>query len=290
MDVYLTCLVAMDKTPASSKNESSSEQKQARRPSGEEGDGASGGGPDAGLDDRIDEEIKLPVLLNLALCALRLGTPSRAEKFCDFAVETGAGRRSAKAYFRRGTARALTGDYAAAASDLDRALELNDARLPAESGKDDDDDDAVAREAGSERAAILRERRKLDQLVRRAERSRRQQKRAMERLFGSGANDDATTRGRERAEGAGATGLYPEMRGPNRSPTRRNDDRCYAPDDRQLSWSQWYLRMIGRCAQKLLDIIGEDDDDDEEIVDVPMVDMPVDQFVPEEETRHKKDA
>ncbi|KAL9189912.1 hypothetical protein ACHAXT_009587 [Thalassiosira profunda] len=216
MDVYLTCLVAMD-----------------------------GQQSDASTDDQVDEEIKLPVLLNLALSALKLGMPSKAEQFCNYALETEAGQRSVKAYFRRGRVRMLMGHYVSAELDLDKALDLNAERADAD-GSD---------EAESERKTILREKQKLTRLINQAEKNQRQQKKAMEKLFQSEEMGDRVIQ----------TGLYPEKK--EVVPTRQED-----PDPLEehleLSCFQWYVRMIGRCAEKLLDIIGHEDEGD--VQDIPV--------------------
>ena len=100
-------------------------------------------------------------------------------------------------------------------------------------------------EAESERKAILREKQKLTHLINQAEKNQRQQKKAMEKLFQSEETDDPVRKG-----------LYPEKK---EVPTRQED-----PDPLEehleLSCFQWYIRMIGRCAEKLLDIIGHEDE------------------------------
>ena len=241
MDVYLTCLVAMDQNTGN-KNENAD---------------SDGGGsnsteqqPADDMAERIEKEIKLPVLLNLALSAMKLGLLSKADQFCSFALETESGRRSVKAHFRRGRVRMLMGHYVTAELDLEKADELNAEKL-VEGGEREDE------EVEKERDAIARERRKLSRLVGQASRNRKTQKRAMERLFqshvdaGGGALAIATE------------GLYHEKESP---PIEEYDESF-----QQLSCWQWYLHMVGRCAQKILDIIGEDEDDDDE------VEIPVDQ-------------
>ena len=213
MDVYLTCLVAMD-----------------------------GQHSDASTDDQIDAEIKLPVLLNLALSSLKLGMPSKAEQFCNYALETEAGQRSVKAHFRRGRVRMLMGHYVSAELDLDKALDLSAERADAD-GSD---------EVESERKAILREKQKLTRQINQAEKNQRQQKKAMEKLFQSeGANDRVIQ-----------TSLYPEKK---ELPTRQEDP---LEEHLELSCVQWYIRMIGRCAEKLLNIIGHEDEGD--VQDIPV--------------------
>ena len=256
MDVYLTCLVAMDQKAGNKEKENADSHDDQRylcddseNNSTEEQQSADESAA------RIDQEIKLPVLLNLALSAMKLGLLSKADQFCTFALEMESGRRSVKAHFRRGRVRMLMGHYVTAELDLERADELNAAKFAEGSGREDEG------EASDERDAIARERRKLARLVDQASRNEKAQKRAMERLFQSPADAGG-------GDPAIATeGLYHEKKAPptKHAPVNEYDESC-----QQLSCWQWYLQMVGRCAQKILDIIGEDDDDDQ-------VDIPVDQ-------------
>lgn len=243
MDVYLTCLVAMDQSSKENENHMKAVAEECEDPI-----------PTA----QIEEEIKLPVLLNLALCALKLGMLSKAEKFCNYAIEMDAGKRSVKANFRRGRARMLMGHYVSAELDLARALELND-----EAATNTTYD---LKEVQSEREAILREMEKLDRLVSQAEKNEETQKKAMERVFQSttNVNGDSSTK----TMTANDSGLYPEKDVPKKLLLEEEEE----SEDSHLSCFEWYVRMIGRCAQKLLDIIGEDEEvvQDEEV-------MPVDQ-------------
>mmetsp|Transcript_59744 Transcript_59744/g.88619 ORF Transcript_59744/g.88619 Transcript_59744/m.88619 type:complete len:524 (-) Transcript_59744:190-1761(-) len=140
MDVYITCLVGMDDK---SKDDSDENTK--------ENDGDS-------TDDALRErkrkelatvrEIKLPVLLNLSLCAIQLKMGKKAEQFCNFALEslpTDCQKKiektemenskdddvyvdditfASKAYFRRAKARIIMGKYISAKSDLELSLEM----------------------------------------------------------------------------------------------------------------------------------------------------------------------
>mmetsp|Transcript_30177 Transcript_30177/g.63942 ORF Transcript_30177/g.63942 Transcript_30177/m.63942 type:complete len:382 (-) Transcript_30177:142-1287(-) len=225
MDVYLTCLVAMDQSPTSADKKTS----------------ATSDDTDELLNMQIEKEIKLPVLLNLALSALKLGILSKAEEFCNFAMEMESGRQSVKAHFRRGRVRMLMGHYVSAELDLDNALELNTKVMS-------NADDCDLTEEENERAVILREKQKLSRLFQQADENRKHTKKAMEKLFKS----------EPAASNQEATGLYPEKKGPKLIPTVQIDHD--AVDEYQPTCFQWYMRMIGRCAQKLLDIIGEEED------------------------------
>jgi len=171
----------------------------------------------------------------------------------------------------------MMGEYEDAEEDLDRALELVDGKiLLLEDGKDDDGgcNDAKdlkdAKEAQSERAVILREKQKLNRLVHQAERNRRRQKKAMEKLFQSAEENNTPTPHAESDEGASS--LYPERKGakPQQIITSRDDDGDDETlgEDRRLSCFGWYMQMMGRCAQKILDIIGEDDEGGDYVADI----------------------
>lgn len=245
MDVYLTCLVAMD--------QSSKENENNMKAVGEEEC------EEPIQTAQIEEEIKLPVLLNLALCALKLGMLSKAEKFCNYAMEMDVGKRSVKANFRRGRARMLMGHYVSAELDLARALELNDEAATSD-----------LKEVQSEREAILREMEKLDRLVSQAEKNEETQKKAMERVFQSTSNNvnGVSSTANETANDSGS---YPEKDVPKKLLLEEEVEE-ESEEDSHLSCFEWYVRMIGRFAQKLLDVIGED----EEIVQDEGV-IPVDQ-------------
>ena len=245
MDVYLTCLVAMDQSPKENENNMKAvaeEEEECK---------------DSISTAQIEEEIKLPVLLNLALCALKLGMLSKAEKFCNYAIEMDVGKRSVKANFRRGRARMLMGHYVSAELDLARALELNDKAATTAT--------CDLKEVQSEREAILREMKKLERLVSQAEKNEETQKKAMERVFQSNSNNDNGVPSTKN-EMANDSGLYPEKDVPKKLLLDEEDE----SEDSHLSCFEWYVRMIGRCAQKLLDIIGEDEEvvQDEEVIPV----------------------
>ncbi|KAL3781692.1 hypothetical protein ACHAW5_011062 [Stephanodiscus triporus] len=254
MDVYLTCLVAVDRGGASPASSADDDNEIPR--------------------SRMEEEIQLPVLLNLALSAMKMGMLSKAEKFCNFAIdETACGKISPKAHFRRGRVRLLMGCYASAESDLDTALGL----LPLDNAGKIDGGGAPGRandaEVENERAVVLREKRRLHSLVWQEERNMKVQRRAMERLFGS--SSDREERGMrlstdgEEDESPGSLSIYPDKMGLVQLPRNKGIDEVIADDDderQQPTCFQWYRLMIGRCAQKLLDLIGDEEEDGEEDV------------------------
>ena len=289
MDVYLTCLVAMDTSTKPSSQSSSKEEQRQDVFLNEDADSLT---QSQSLKRQIESEIQLPVLLNLALCALKMGRYQKAEKFCNFAMDLEAGRTSAKAHFRRGKTRMLMGHYASAALDLDKALELN-AITAGRNGKGDGGDPTPSTDVESEREAILRGKQKLLRLVNEAEKNRRRQRKAMELVLGGGANRhdnldselsinassddndfqmmgsyDAPSKLATRSQERKASNirkdfsLYPEKKGPKKLSARNNScSNTNVDDNSQPTYFEWYLRMIGRCAQKLLDIIGDDNEE-----------------------------
>jgi tetratricopeptide (TPR) repeat protein len=272
MDVYLTCLVAVDR---GGKRASSSSLLD------DDGNNIN----NKSMFDRMEEEIQLPVLLNLALSAMKMGMLGKAEKFCNHAIdETSCGKLSPKAYFRRGRVRLLMGNYVDAESDLDAALRLlqrlyddfQEENRPNTASVQDGEvtttpcDVIVKRmeDIETERMVILREKERLNSLVRQAERAEKVQKRAMERLFG-GLSSNLINEGDPSVKSS----LYPEKQGLSRRHTR-NIDGCNNESTHsnktvdellpQSTYFRWYMSMIGRCAQKLLDLIGEAEDDDDD--------------------------
>ncbi len=252
MDVYLTCLVAMDQSSKNNSGDAEEEENNHIVPTAQ-----------------IEEEIKLPVLLNLSLCALKLGLLTKAEKFCNYAMEMEAGKNSVKANFRRGRARMLLGHYVSAELDLAKALELNDDIIATSKECDKKE------EAQSEREVILREMDKLNRLVTQAEKNKAAQKKAMKSVFQSKSK---VTDGDSSIENtSNNNGLYPEKKALQKLPNEEEP----LEEEYQLSCFEWYLRMIGRCAQKLLDIIGEEDEGYKEEEGIPVDQELVRQFLAE---------
>lgn len=256
MDVYLTCLVAIDTSNSSTDAVENVDEAPV-------------------LASQYETEIKLPVLLNLALCALKLGMLSKAEKFCNYAIEMKAGKQSAKCYFRRGKVRMLMGHYISAELDLAKALDLLD-----QSANDAVD---VNIELEKDKRVILREKQKLHQLVKQAEKNQMQQKKAMQRLFESDSSEGAkpvSTVGvtaemptHQNKPNDKPASLYPEKKaGTRKYSTLRDDpnwDHSIAAEDTDgeetssplRTYFEWYMQMAGRCAQKILDTIGGEDNE-----------------------------
>jgi len=235
MDVYLTCLVAMDNSSSSqdaSLESDTDEQQQQQQ-------------QQLLLKKQIDTEIKLPVLLNLALSALKLGMLSKAEQFCNYAIdEMDIGKQSVKAYFRRGRIRMLRGHFVTAELDLDRALELITNNIMMASSDDNGDDNNNIKDMENEKTVILREKQKLSKLVNQASANKKKKKKAMQQLFKSEPSSSSEVE-RPTAD------LYPEKKIP-------------VLQQKQPTYFEYYMHIIGRGAQKLLDIIGHGEDEDED--------------------------
>ena len=300
MDVYLTCLVAMDQSSSQSSSPPSDDA--ALVPSADDNDEKTNDGrrndDDVTNDDEDDEQqlniqiekdIKLPVLLNLALSALKLGMLSKAEQFCNHAIETELGKQSAKAHFRRGRVRMLMGHFVSAELDLDKAHELIDTNMIMRNSdniivtdiNDREENNQKLKELENEKTVILREKQKLNRLVNHAHKNEKQQRRAMQKLFNS--SDDERQQQRQHAKSQAIQDLYPEKATP--ASTKQSNEQSEIANEFSGSYVQWYMQMIGRCAQKVLDVIGHGDDEDDEPVEVP-----VDQDLLETLMNDKKNA
>lgn len=139
---------------------------------------------------RTDVEIKLPILLNLSACTLKLGMYQKTEKFCNFAImEMPCGRTNTKAHFRRGRAKMLMGSYRGAKDDFDIALELLSS-TKTQDRKDIVDNKNDAKERESEIKAVKNEIVKLGRLTEAGQKNRVKCKRAMKKVLGGGGSDD----------------------------------------------------------------------------------------------------
>lgn len=219
MDVYLTCLVAMDMREGG-EGEEILDEKVAR--TGYEG------GRDCNViitktethegdstrnqqklisKERIEQEIKLPVLLNLSLCSLKLGMYKKTEQFCNFALGTcclsaSTKRDVAKIYFRRGKARMLMGSYNKAQKDLYQAMHmLQNSSTEAEVALSSVID-LEKKEISKEMDAVHKEMRKLAILKKEGERNRKRHVKAMKRTLGGMDTERLDDKHGEEKEGA----------------------------------------------------------------------------------------
>ena len=159
----------------------------------------------------------------------------------------------------------LMGKYSAAESDLNNALNL----IRGKKGLSDKSTNNQSLLEGEDKeAVILREKLKLQKLVHHAQKNRNQQRKAMEKVFKPEETGVVLSQT--------APSLYPEKPCPPKIASvldckgnAGKNNMNYEADSRP-TYVQWYLRMMGRCAQKILDIIGNDEEDEE-------LDVPVDQ-------------
>ena len=176
MDVYLTCLVAADNGASKKKNEESkrNETDISSNSSKNEKDTTIETSVGAYDDDEweklTEEKVKLPVLLNLSLCTLKLSMYKKTCTFCDLALEMECGKIP-KVYFRRGKARTSLGFYNIARQDLQRAIKLLD--------KEENN-----KELSKMKSSVEKEMSKLDSLMEKAEQNKARQEKAMKRLLG----------------------------------------------------------------------------------------------------------
>jgi hypothetical protein len=126
-----------------------------------------------------EEQIQLPVLLNLSACTLKLAMYKKTKIFCDLAIDLPCGKTSPKAFFRRAKAQMSMGSYQDAKRDLVHCLDLvvrkNDRSPQQNDGERASDLDLAAR--------VEKELAKLEILMQRAEANRQKQKEAMQRVF-----------------------------------------------------------------------------------------------------------
>lgn len=121
--------------------------------------------------ENLEREVQLPVLLNLAACALKLSQYNKVEQFCNIALnDLSSSQENAKLWYRRGKARMLTGQYDGAAADFDMAQKQL----------------ATANGTAAEQAVIQRDLSKLAILKQRAKINHVKYKDAMKSIFQHG--------------------------------------------------------------------------------------------------------
>ena len=257
----------------------------------------------------VDQEVLiLPVMNNLAQCTLQLGWYQKTEHFCTLAMEsindvTSKGPLVAKLYFKRAKARRLRGMYKEAKFDLEVAkLKLGADGTEKEESKT------------PEHKAIERELQLLVKATKEGKRNRERAQRAMQKVLGTSSGNNqydekkvdedsgttsSTNGGMNYSENGSLTGpqstepksnqgseeedtpLYHEKQARTHSTIRKRPEgpppyeRNILPVD--LSYWQMYRLIMARVAQRLLDIIGEeegegfggrsqDDDDNDSVV------------------------
>ena len=177
MDIYTTCLVAISSTKTSTEEEIA----------------------------YSDKELQLPVLQNLAACALALGMSSKCIQFCDcaLALESGVGKTSYTLFRRRGKAKLKKGEYTSAREDFREALSLAE-----KVGGEEDADVSVVN-------GIKQDLVKLADCMKRGEINSKKQKKAMQSVLGGsggGGNLDLGVGGKKEEEKKkNISGLYEDV-------------------------------------------------------------------------------
>lgn len=272
IDIYLTCLVVRDMANTGNNTNIKKE-------------------PDA--NDSMDsgnvdlEVLILPVMNNLAQCTLQLGWYHKAELFCTLALEASEkdnqdsrGPSIAKLYYKRGKARRLRGWYDEAKGDLDRAL----VALDTSTNSCDSNGEA---QKPVEQKAIEREMQSLQRSIVEGKKNKKRAQRAMQKVLGSssrveetsalGTNDADIQSSSTMAQANARTGhsntatspvttapLYHEKHARTHSKIRKRPEgpppykrtTCSSMD---LSYWQMYRLVVARVAQRILDIIGEEE-------------------------------
>lgn len=197
--------------------------------------------------------IFLPVMNNLAQCCIQMCMYRKAQEFCNMALEEVKETNLeslvqllvAKLYFRRGRAKRLSGEYAAATIDLEAALSMLDS-------------DTL------EYRSVKKEL----QLVKRAEMEERQnekrQERAMQRLLGGETKQvGSTSNSSVDCPKTQPSGLYQEQNNKRAystlTATRPRDNGDEQDDANEQGCWQWYLSMVARVAGKLLVLLGDEE-------------------------------
>ena len=103
----------------------------------------------------------------------------------------------------------------------------------------------------------------------------------MQKLF----NSDEQQQRQHAKKSQAIQDLYPEKATPASTKQSNEQSEIVNEYSQPTTYVQWYMQMIGRCAQKILDVIGHGDDEDDEPVEVP-----VDQDLLETLMNDKKNA
>lgn len=205
MDVYLVCLVAVEKQP-------------------EEENGKTEADKDMDtlqvLDtkDKMEDEIKLPVLMNLSMCTLKLGMYSKTQRFCSLVLEIPGSERNPKVFYRRGKARMLMGLYESARLDFDSSFKLLSSSLE-KSNMDD-------KKTMNEITVVQREIKKLIKLEKAGKTNEKKQRNAMKNLFSAGKQNPGNIH--SRIDNNGEAPISKSSRGsPSINTTNGNNSSLY---------------------------------------------------------------
>jgi len=223
MDIYLTCLVAIDfksenTSLSDAGNDAVNQHPKERR-------------------ELMEREVQLPVLLNLAACALKLSQYKKGEQFCNIALaDLSLSKENAKVWYRRGKARMHTGQYEKAADDFKTALKLVD--------------------TDAEKNAIQKDVRKLATLRKAAKENQRKYEMAMRSVF-QGSNeanrlytDEAKPAYSTLAVSSDCTGSKVEVQVPQLANLR---DQEHVAVVEEIGIISWVKEMTGQCFRRLLE-------------------------------------
>ena len=240
MDLYMTCLVALDQRNPSQVLENKTKQTLSQEPETVHAE------EDSGL---LDEKIKLPVLLNVSACMLKLGMFQKTEKICNLCLETvPSSKRDPKVYFRRGRARTWMGLYEDARNDFQNVL-----NLLSSSDKD-----------LNEIQNVHRELRKVDQLMDEARKNRARQKKAMHRLLGGETTKTLDDPIIVPLYNSNKTRTFSKLKAQESSTESYEPEQCHTTIHnlnaaRNMTWRQYFWMIIASFIKLLLSWLGDDD-------------------------------
>jgi len=188
-DVYLTCLVALDvRSSSSSESSFTSLSHSCSKVDKDDKENCD--------EDAMELEIKIPVLMNLSACAMKMGTYSKAEIFCNHALESPSsfGKKNAKLWYRRGKARMCKGDYDGSNSDFNEAMQIvnNALTVKGKIGMHLPSANDVA-SLGAQKLIIKKDMEKLDKLIEAGKVNAKTYKNAMKQAFQNGCDSRATS-------------------------------------------------------------------------------------------------
>jgi tetratricopeptide (TPR) repeat protein len=236
----------------------------------------------------------LSLINNLAQSALQLKWYLKTDQFCSLALEhldkkedrngnddcdaTNESQKNqyehqqqqspeypqqiAKLYYKRGKARRLRGHYKDARADLDTALEWIDrkndsTKSPKVSVYTDDETQARA----ASRRTVERELQLVAKAAVEARRNKQRQQHAMQQVLSTNQSVGSADGSRTPKES-----LFPEIQGKRTYSTLRassaaavNQSDSDAQELPQLTARQWYVAVIGRVAEKLLEWSGDEE-------------------------------
>ena len=264
MDVYLTCLVAIEKPKSNdaTKDHSVSDM------------------TDEEWEETVEKLVKLPVLLNLSACSLKLGMFKKTCQFCDFGIELESGKSSAKLYFRRGKAKISLTEYDEARIDLNKCLTLLQEE---EENMDKEVDSKMMETIRNMKRSVDKELKRLDDMILVSKRNHEKQAKAMKKVLGgersNNKSNDQESRSVEESEKiVDETPLYSESNGLRefsrlRAPPRNYFSSSLEKKEENVSRSSAFvccIRAVEHVLRKMLYLLGDeeamtknfDDDDD----------------------------